>query len=630
MGESIMKTLLRRFFILAVILLAAGGIYTYSANAAEYTDWSAWSTTKPAVYDQLETRQVPKTYHMRSYLTQDATTYARCWRSFHIAAGDYSKYNARTSYGEFTHTVDLTAAQFSSCSSHAEGSYYSGSTAGAGYNKGKGTAYAFKGLLYFVNSIDYETQYRYRNIVVTPTDPVTPAPSNPGTTTPSNPGTTTPDNGNGTKQPANTVQTPEIIRAVSGKKGVSLKWKKVSGASGYYIYRNGKKIATIKGSGKCTYMDKKANKNGKVYKYYIRVYKKSGSKKIAGVKGKEVIVICLRQKLSPKIPKKSSDSITVRWTPNKKGYGYEIWYGTDKNFNGCKKIIVKGGKKSSRKITGLRPDTIYYIRIRIIYIYHGEYYYSTFSGTKKGKTSAPVYTYKGIVTNAEDGQPLKNCKLIFRRGKNCRSGKAYKRCYSNSRGCYEVRLKKGYYTIEVCKKNYITIYIIIYVDIDSGGYESNPVSISKPLSAGKVRFVLTWGANPTDLDSHLTGASGSGSRYHVYFAQKTGYYKGKLSADLDVDDTTSYGPETITLDLKKHKKGTYHYYVHDYTNRSLSSSRALAKSGARVTVYKGSKVIATYRVPNKPGTLWHVFSIKNGKLVKKNKMRYMQETTAVK
>lgn len=615
---------------LAGILLAVGVIHSRPAYAVTYSAWSAWSTTKPTVYDQLETRQVPKTYHMRSYLTQDATTTARCWRSFHIAVSDYSKYNVRASYGEFTHTVDLTAAQFSACSSHAEGSYYNGSTGGAGYNKGKGTAYAFKGLLYFIRSIDYETQYRYRRIIITPTDPVTPVPT-PVDPTPEDPTTDTPDTTvprNDT--PSTSVQTPEIIRAVPGKKGVSLKWKKVSGASGYYIYRNGKKIATVKGSGKCRYLDKKATKNGKVYKYYIRVYKKSGGKKIAGAKSKVVIVIYLRQKLSPKIPKRTSESFTVRWTPNKKGTGYEIWYGTDKNFKDCKKLIVKGGRKSSRKITGLRPGTVYYIRIRIIYIYHGEYYYSSFCGTKRVKTKPPVYIYKGLVTNAEDGQPLKNCELIFRRGKNCRSGKAYKRCSSNSRGCYEVRLIKGYYTIEVRKKNYITIYIIIYIDADSGGYESNPVSISKPLSAGKVRFVLTWGANPADLDSHLTGAAGNGSRYHVYFGQKTGYYKGKLSADLDVDDTTSYGPETVTLDLKKHKKGTYHYYVHDYTNRSLSSSRALAKSGARVTVYKGSKVIATYRVPNKPGTLWHVFSIKNGKLVKKNKMRYMQETTAVK
>ncbi|MBA4382487.1 MAG: hypothetical protein C0406_07975, partial [Sideroxydans sp.] len=59
-----------------------------------------------------------------------------------------------------------------------------------------------------------------------------------------------------------------------------------------------------------------------------------------------------------------------------------------------------------------------------------------------------------------------------------------------------------------------------------------------------MRIVLNWGELPSDLDSHLIFPSN-----HIYFNSKTG--STSSDAKLDVDDTTSYGPETITIE-KKH------------------------------------------------------------------------------
>ena len=97
---------------------------------------------------------------------------------------------------------------------------------------------------------------------------------------------------------------------------------------------------------------------------------------------------------------------------------------------------------------------------------------------------------------------------------------------------------------------------------------------------------------------------------------------GFLLSHLDVDDRSSYGPETLTLDLSKGKTGTYHFYVHDYTNTSKSSTNALAKSGARVDVYNGNKKLASYSVPNKYGTVWQVFDLVNGQVKSIQKMSY--------
>lgn len=76
-------------------------------------------------------------------------------------------------------------------------------------------------------------------------------------------------------------------KRLSGKR-IKLKWKKVSGADGYEIYRAAKKkgkytrIAVIKKGKTITYTDKKA-KQKKTYYYKVRAYRKDGKKKVYGV-----------------------------------------------------------------------------------------------------------------------------------------------------------------------------------------------------------------------------------------------------------------------------------------------------------------------------------------------------------
>jgi len=112
-----------------------------------------------------------------------------------------------------------------------------------------------------------------------------------------------------------------------------------------------------------------------------------------------------------------------------------------------------------------------------------------------------------------------------------------------------------------------------------------------------LRVVLTWGATPSDLDSHMIFPGNN-----IFFANKRG-----TDAHLDVDDTDSYGPETITLE-KKHFGESYVYAVHDYTNSNNPGSSQLSSSQAKVFVYMGQSLVRTYYVPqNRSGNLWTVF-----------------------
>ncbi|CAI8693159.1 TPR_REGION domain-containing protein [Burkholderia sp. IT-111MI5] len=114
-----------------------------------------------------------------------------------------------------------------------------------------------------------------------------------------------------------------------------------------------------------------------------------------------------------------------------------------------------------------------------------------------------------------------------------------------------------------------------------------------------LRVVLTWGATPQDLDSHMAYPGN-----HIYFRSKRG-----ANANLDVDDTDGYGPETVTLERKRDGE-TYVYAVHDYTDRDNPSTMALSQSQAKVFVYVGESLVRTYYVPrNQSGNLWTVFRI---------------------
>lgn len=128
------------------------------------------------------------------------------------------------------------------------------------------------------------------------------------------------------------------------------------------------------------------------------------------------------------------------------------------------------------------------------------------------------------------------------------------------------------------------------------------------LAPGEFRVVLTWGLDPTDLDSHLTGPdAASASRFHVYYANREAGACG-----LDVDDTLSYGPETVTCPRTGSTglgvvPGVYRYSVHHYFGTGNIGS-----SGAIVRLEQGDGSTQYFFPPTSGWTgnnLWSVFEL---------------------
>jgi len=226
----------------------------------------------------------------------------------------------------------------------------------------------------------------------------------------------------------------------------------------------------------------------------------------------------------------------------------------------------------------------------------------------------------GKVTNSVDGNGVSGLLIQLREGINTHTGRVVQTSTTGDDGYYSVTgLEAGSYTAEITGDGYQTAYMTVVV---LGGelHENQNGSINPILSEGEIRIVLTWGESPNDLDSHLTGPiEGSSDRFHVYWMNEG----SSDSTNLDVDDTSSYGPETITI--VNQVSGVYRYSVHDYSNRGSSSSSALGNSGANVKVYKGSGLVAEFFVPNEGGTLWTVFEIDGNIITSINRMEYYSD-----
>lgn len=127
-------------------------------------------------------------------------------------------------------------------------------------------------------------------------------------------------------------------------------------------------------------------------------------------------------------------------------------------------------------------------------------------------------------------------------------------------------------------------------------------------TTGSAKIRLTWGADPSDLDSHLTGptAAADPTRFHIYYINQ-GTLTGSPFAELDVDDTSSFGPEVTTIN--RFVAGTYRYSVHHF-----SGSGSIFTSPARVELQLNGET-RVFTPPNPGSTVlgtdsvWVVFEL---------------------
>jgi uncharacterized protein YfaP (DUF2135 family) len=214
--------------------------------------------------------------------------------------------------------------------------------------------------------------------------------------------------------------------------------------------------------------------------------------------------------------------------------------------------------------------------------------------------TGPPGTITGIVTNALTGQPIAGATVqVDGTGASTTTG---------SDGRFVLNgVPSGDRNLRTSASGFVTETRT--VTVVAGGSVDQSIALTPGRPGGEITIVLTWGSQPMDLDAHLSGPNRSGGRFHIYFADPSEPQPSPY-ATLDVDDVTSFGPETITIardpTTGSFVPGEYRYWVHNF-----SESPGFDVSDARVTVNQGGAQLESFTVPSGPATLaiWRVVNL---------------------
>lgn len=210
------------------------------------------------------------------------------------------------------------------------------------------------------------------------------------------------------------------------------------------------------------------------------------------------------------------------------------------------------------------------------------------------QTATAVYpggTVSGTVRSATTGEPLPGASVTLGDGTTILTGVDGTFAFAG--------VLPGATTVAASAEGY-SDGLLEDVVVTAGATTTVDVLLSPTLSAGSLRVVLSWAEEPRDLDSHMW--TPETQPYHVYFGGP-GSLEGCPGTALDLDDTSGFGPETITI--QSPIVGTYRYGV-----RLFGGVGTLSQSMAVVEVFDTSGLIARFEVPQNgtaAETWWHVF-----------------------
>lgn len=220
--------------------------------------------------------------------------------------------------------------------------------------------------------------------------------------------------------------------------------------------------------------------------------------------------------------------------------------------------------------------------------------------------SEDTYSLNGIVINAETGEGVYNAQLGLYSEE---TSELLAEVSTDRNGVYTFeKLKAQDCIVQITAEDFIdesfSVTINDWQDITNEDFTISPI-----MKVGEIRIVLTWNETPTDLDSHLRGENSDGNDLHVYFSSEVAYMSnGDIAAELDVDDTSGFGPETTTI---HDVSGSYVFYVLDY-----EMTGTMYEKGATVKIYtdNDSAPIIVDNMPSDVENAWEVCTINNGEV----------------
>lgn len=179
---------------------------------------------------------------------------------------------------------------------------------------------------------------------------------------------------------------------------------------------------TVKAADGTVIANKATKSNGSVVIVPSGTIKKVGTYKIkvtgrgAYTGTKTVTVKVYPKKPTAKKPSAASSSaVTAKWSKGKNDVsGYQIKYSKSKSMKGAK-TVTAGKSATSKKISGLKANTKYYVQVRAYKTVDGKKYYSDWSAKKSVKTKAKAKKSSGgtvYITNTGEKYHRGTCRYL--------------------------------------------------------------------------------------------------------------------------------------------------------------------------------------------------------------------------
>ena len=183
------------------------------------------------------------------------------------------------------------------------------------------------------------------------------------------------------------VTTPDITSRVNKAAGVTLGWNKITGATGYAIYRKGDsasatwaRVATTAATATSWTDTSVKSANGTIYHYTIRALAGSDKSILSGCRSTGRTVVRLSSPVLSSAAKASSTAIKAAWGRNTAATGYEV-----RIMNGTtvvKTVSVTSNATVTSTVTGLSAGKTYKVQVRSYKTVGGAKYYSAWSEAK--------------------------------------------------------------------------------------------------------------------------------------------------------------------------------------------------------------------------------------------------------
>ncbi len=123
------------------------------------------------------------------------------------------------------------------------------------------------------------------------------------------------------------IARPEISSLAVTAKGVQVKWKKITGATGYQVFRNGKSVKTLSGEGTVSYEDPGAKTSGTKYTFSVCAVVNADGKTYKGQNAPNKVIYYLsKPSLTPLA--NVSNGVKLTWGKIAGASGYYLYRGS--------------------------------------------------------------------------------------------------------------------------------------------------------------------------------------------------------------------------------------------------------------------------------------------------------------